>query len=41
MLLFHLIADADGPGVFYELIQNADDAGATEVSIMVRMFHAV
>jgi len=25
---------ADGPGIFYELIQNADDAGASELAIM-------
>ena len=32
--LKHIIdAYADGPGILYELIQNADDAGATEVAL--------
>eukprot|EP00854_Cymbomonas_tetramitiformis_P005339 gene5339-6482_t len=34
--LKHIIdAYADGPGILYELLQNADDAGATEVSLML------
>jgi hypothetical protein len=28
-------AYADGPGVLLELVQNADDAGATEVAFML------
>ena len=34
--LKHIIdAYADGPGILYELIQNADDAGATEVRLLL------
>lgn len=34
--LKHIIdAYADGPGVLYELIQNADDAGASEVNLLL------
>jgi len=36
--LKHILdAYADGPGVISELIQNADDAGATEVRLMLDM----
>lgn len=34
--LKHIIEDyADGPGILLELLQNADDAGATEVSFLL------
>ena len=38
-LIYAVPADAyvDGPGIVMELIQNADDAGATEVSLMLDM----
>ena len=33
--LLHADAYVDGPGIIMELIQNADDAGATEVALMM------
>ena len=34
--LRHIISDyADGPGILMELLQNADDAGATEVAFLL------
>ena len=34
--LRHIISDyADGPGILMELVQNADDAGATEVAFLL------
>ena len=34
--LRHIISDyADGPGILMELLQNADDAGATQVAFVL------
>ena len=34
--LRHIISDyADGPGILMELLQNADDAGATQVAFLL------
>ena len=34
--LRHIISDyADGPGILMELVQNADDAGATQVAFLL------
>jgi sacsin len=38
--LKHIIDDyADGPGILLELLQNADDAGATEVAFLLDNEH--